>query len=94
LTAITRQHRRATPDRRAAIAALRTSGFVADAEAHRRDLPRFCPRCGGDYGKGSVVVEYWQSANRVFYAACGHCGWSGDIVISPADGVEGFEPEH
>ena len=45
-------------------------------------------------GSGSVVVEYWQSANRVFYAACGHCGWSGDIVISTAAGVEGFEPEH
>ena len=57
-------------DRRAEIAALRTGGFVVDAEAHRRDVPRFCPGCGTAFDTASPVNEYWQSQDRVFAATC------------------------
>ena len=67
--------------------------FVADAEAHRRDLPRFCPRCGGAFDRAGIAVEYWAAENRVYYCWCSHCRWTGEIIAS-GEGVIGHEPEH
>ncbi len=76
--------------------------FVADAEAHRRDLPRFCPRCGAALtgpndadgaDRTGIAVEYWAAADRIYYCWCSACSWSGEIIAS-GDGVVGHEPEH
>ena len=73
--------------------------FAADGEAHRRDLPRFCPRCGqslardGSRGEVGLAVEYWVADARVYYCWCPHCRWAGEIIPSGA-GVVGHEPEH
>jgi hypothetical protein len=75
--------------------------FVADAEAHRRDLPRFCPRCGAaltgpngaDSGQAGIAVEYWAAEDRIYYCWCARCRWAGEIITS-GDGVVGHEPEH
>jgi hypothetical protein len=68
--------------------------FPDDAEAHRRDAPKFCPQCAtplglADGGHG-LSTEYWQAGDRIFVCVCGACGWSGDIVL--ADRVIGHEP--
>ncbi|MDN5858387.1 MAG: hypothetical protein L0H84_07165 [Pseudonocardia sp.] len=64
--------------------------FTADAEAHRRDAPRFCPRCAGQL---ALASEFWEGDDRRFYCACTGCGWSGEIIPT-GDGVLGHEPEH
>jgi hypothetical protein len=70
--------------------------FPADADAHRRDAPRFCPACAAplalaDGGTG-LATEYWVAHDRVFVCFCGACGWSGDIVLAPR--VVSQEAEH
>jgi hypothetical protein len=67
--------------------------FLADAERHRQDAPRYCPACAAallltEGGQG-LVTEYWSGRDRVFVCFCGACGWSGDIVL--ADRVVGHE---
>jgi hypothetical protein len=74
----------------------RTRGFAADAERHRRDAPRYCPRCGADVSSGGagIAVEYWEAAERVFHTWCAACDWTGDIVPTAAGEVTSHEPEH
>lgn len=67
--------------------------FTADAESHRRDAPRFCPRCAAPLEGGSAV-ELWEADRRVFTCWCPACAWSGEIVPRPGGGVVGHEPEH
>lgn len=64
--------------------------FTADAEAHRRDAPRFCPRCAVPI---ALATEFWEAEDRRFYCACTGCGWSGEIIPT-GDGVIGHEPPH
>lgn len=65
--------------------------FADDAAAHRRDAPRFCPRCA----QGLVLAtEFWEAQDRRFYCFCGGCGWTGEITPSADAGVTGHEPEH
>ena len=66
--------------------------FVADAEAHRRDAPRFCPRCGAGLATG-IATEFWEASDRRFYCWCGGCGWTGEITPT-GDVATGHEPEH
>jgi hypothetical protein len=68
--------------------------FAADAEAHRRDAPRFCPSCGARLATGGLAVELWEADARVFYCWCGACRWTGEVSPSPGQGVVGHEPEH
>jgi len=68
----------ARPDRR----------FAADAEAHRRDVPRFCPACATGLG---IATEFWEAADRRFHCWCPGCGWAGEITPS-GGGVTGHEP--
>lgn len=70
----------ARPDRR----------FTGDADAHRRDAPRFCPRCAARF---PMATEFWEADERRFYCWCGGCGWSGEITTSDG-GVVGHEPDH
>lgn len=67
-----------------------------DAERHRRDAPRHCPRCAaalaGADGVSGLTVEYWAVDDRVFHCWCAACGWVGDIV--PTTRMVGHEPEH
>jgi hypothetical protein len=70
--------------------------YPGDAQAHRRDAPRWCPSCArplslADGGHG-IVSEYWTGPDRVFVCFCGDCGWSGDIVLAAR--VIGHEAEH
>lgn len=68
-------------------------GFAADAELHRRDAPRHCPRCGASLAGGAgISVEFWQGADRIFHTWCAGCGWTGDII--PVTDMIGHEPEH
>ena len=68
-------------------------GFAADAERHRRDVPRHCPRCGTSLLHGAgISVEFWQGADRVFHTWCASCRWTGDII--PTTQMIGHEPEH
>ncbi|WP_214369889.1 hypothetical protein [Pseudonocardia sp. H11422] len=67
--------------------------FAADAEAHRRDAPRFCPRCGTGLAGAGIVTEFWEADDRRFYCWCGGCGWAGEVTPS-GPGVIGHEPEH
>jgi hypothetical protein len=67
--------------------------FLTEAEEHRRDLPRFCPRCAASLGDGSAV-ELWEGTRRVYTCWCPACSWSGEIVPTPGGGVVGHEPEH
>nr|WP_211176598.1 hypothetical protein [Pseudonocardia acidicola] len=67
--------------------------FAADAEAHRRDAPRFCPRCAGELAGSGIVTEFWEAEDRRFYCWCGGCGWTGEVIPS-GSGVLGHEPEH
>ena len=64
--------------------------FRPDAEAHRRDAPRFCPRCAAALG---LATEFWEADERRFYCWCSGCGWTGEITPS-GGGVRGHEPEH
>lgn len=64
--------------------------FAADAQAHRRDAPRYCPRCAAELG---LATEFWEGADRRFYCWCGGCGWTGEVT-STGSGVTGHEPEH
>ena len=48
--------------------------FVPDAEAHRRDAPRFCPRCATGL---AMATEFWEADERRFYCSCTGCGWTG-----------------
>lgn len=66
--------------------------FAADAEAHRRDAPRFCPQCGTGLATG-IATEFWEADERRFYCWCGGCGWTGEITTTGAVAV-GHEPEH
>jgi hypothetical protein len=66
--------------------------FAADAQAHRRDVPRFCPRCGSGFGAG-IATEFWEAADRRFYCWCAGCSWTGEIIPTGAVAV-GHEPEH
>lgn len=66
--------------------------FVADAEAHRRDAPRFCPSCGASLTAG-IATEFWEATDRRFYCWCGGCGWTGEITPT-GDVAVGHEPEH
>ena len=68
-------------------------GFAADAERHRRDAPRHCPRCGASLTGGTgITVEFWQGADRIFHTWCGGCQWTGDIT--PITDMIGHEPDH
>jgi hypothetical protein len=68
-------------------------GFAADAERHRRDAPRHCPRCGAALtGGAGICVEFWQGADRVFHTWCAGCRWTGDII--PVTEMTAHEPEH
>ena len=51
--------------------------FVADAAAHRRDAPRFCPSCACAL---ALATEFWEAEDRRFYCWCGGCGWTGEIT--------------
>jgi phage terminase large subunit GpA-like protein len=64
--------------------------FVADAEAHRRDAPRFCPSCGGGL---AIATEFWEADDRRFYCSCTGCGWTGEITPTGSVAV-GHEPDH
>jgi hypothetical protein len=64
----------------------------ADAEAHRRDAPRFCPRCGAAFDAG-IATEFREAADRRFSRWCGGCGWTGGITPT-GDVAVGHEPEH
>ncbi|MGQ0573130.1 MAG: hypothetical protein ACT4RN_02875 [Pseudonocardia sp.] len=64
--------------------------FAADAQAHRRDAPRYCPRCAAALG---LVTEFWEAADRRFYSWCAACDWTGEIVSTGAVAT-GHEPEH
>jgi hypothetical protein len=67
--------------------------YTGDADAHRRDAPRFCPACGTSLD-GGIAVELWEATQRVFYCWCSGCGWSGEITPGAEGGVLGHEPEH
>lgn len=70
-----------------------TPGFAADAQRHRRDAPRYCPRCGADLtGGAGIAVEYWEATDRIFHTWCASCGWTGNIV--PTEEMISHEPEH
>ncbi|HEY1918152.1 MAG TPA: hypothetical protein VGH27_21475 [Streptosporangiaceae bacterium] len=70
-----------------------TKGFAADAERHRRDAPRHCPRCGAPLTAGAgITVEFWQGSDRIFHTWCGGCHWTGDIT--PVTEMIGYEPDH
>lgn len=58
---------------------------------HLRDRPRHCPMCGVSYS-GGLVVEYWESRDRVFHCYCAGCRESVEIVSS--NRIIGVEPEH
>jgi hypothetical protein len=64
--------------------------FGADAAAHRRDAPRFCPRCAGAL---ALATEFWEAEDRRFYCSCGGCGWIGEITPT-GDVAIGHEPDH
>ena len=64
--------------------------FAADAEAHRRDAPRFCPACGGGL---AIATEFWEAEDRRFYCSCTGCGWTGEITPTGAVAI-GHEPDH
>jgi hypothetical protein len=64
--------------------------FVADAEAHRRDAPRFCPACGAGL---AIATEFWEAEDRRFYCSCTGCGWTGEITPTGAVAM-GHEPDH
>ncbi|MDN5749644.1 MAG: hypothetical protein L0H64_14195 [Pseudonocardia sp.] len=64
--------------------------FAADAAAHRRDVPRFCPRCAEPLG---IATEFWEADERRFYCSCTGCGWTGEITPTGAV-ASGHEPEH
>lgn len=64
--------------------------FLGDAQAHRRDLPRFCPRCAAGLG---LATEFWEATDRRFYCWCAACGWTGEVVPTGAV-APGHEPEH
>ena len=64
--------------------------FAADAEAHRRDAPCFCPACGGGLG---IATEFWEAEERRFYCSCTGCGWTGEITPTGAVAM-GHEPDH
>lgn len=69
------------------------SWFMADAEAHLLDRPRFCPMCAADIeAAGGIATEYWMGDSRVFMTWCGGCGWFGEIVRF--DRVTISEEEH
>lgn len=63
-----------------------------DREAHVRDKPRYCSRCGHRIGEDetSLAVEYWEADRRVYRVWCRACGWTGDVVN--VERVEGHEP--
>jgi hypothetical protein len=68
-------------------------GFATDADLHRRDAPRHCPRCGASLlGGAGIAVEFWQGADRVFHTWCASCRWTGDII--PVTDMIGHEPDH
>jgi hypothetical protein len=75
---------------------VRRGWFPADAERHRRDVPRYCPACAAalslTHGGQGLVTEYWTGQDRVFVCFCGACGWSGDIVLAAR--VVGHEAAH
>ncbi|MQA13329.1 MAG: hypothetical protein GEV09_03905 [Pseudonocardiaceae bacterium] len=70
----------------------RRPAYAADAEHHRRDAPRYCPRCGCDLVGTGIAVEFWEGTNRVFHTWCAACRWTGDIT--PMTQMVGHEPEH
>jgi hypothetical protein len=67
-------------------------GFAVDAERHRRDAPRHCPRCGASLAEAGISVEFWQGGDRIFHTWCGGCHWTGDIT--PTTDMIGHEPDH
>ena len=67
--------------------------FLPDAEAHRRDAPRFCPRCAAPLAGGGIATEFWEADDRRFHCWCGACGWTGEITPT-GDVAVGHEPEH
>jgi ribosomal protein S27AE len=64
--------------------------FAPDAEAHRRDAPRFCPRCAAGV---ALATEFWEADERRFYCCCTACGWAGEITPT-GDVATGHEPPH
>ena len=64
--------------------------FTADAVAHRRDAPRFCPHCAGGL---AIATEFWEADERCFYCSCTGCGWTGEVTPTGATAT-GHEPEH
>jgi hypothetical protein len=82
------------PDRRFAAGVAgppgrRFAAEAADAEAHRRDAPRFCPACAVGL---AIVTEFWEADERRFHCACTGCGWAGEITRTGAR-AWGDEPE-
>lgn len=64
--------------------------FEPDAAAHRRDAPRFCPRCAAPL---AMATEFWEAEERRFYCSCTGCRWTGEITPT-GDVATGHEPEH
>jgi hypothetical protein len=64
--------------------------FAADAEAHRRDAPQFCPACASPV---DLASEFWEGDDRRFYCWCSACGWTGEIATT-GERVVGHEPPH
>ena len=62
-----------------------------DAAAHRRDAPRFCPRCAASV---TLTTEFWEADDRRFYCWCAACSWAGEIIPAVGDGVVGHERAH
>jgi hypothetical protein len=64
--------------------------FAADAEAHRRDAPRYCPACAAAV---DLASEFWEGDARRFYCWCSACGWTGEIAPTGETAI-GHEPPH
>lgn len=67
----------------------RTRRFAADQEAHRRDLPQWCPHCRAELEARGVATEYWSLDQRIFYVWCGACGWTGELTPLSSASVSG-----
>jgi hypothetical protein len=82
----------AAADPQPGLAAEAQHGFAADAQRHRRDAPRYCPRCGAPLAGGAgIAVEFWQGTDRIFHTWCAACRWTGDII--PTTEMIGHEPQ-
>jgi hypothetical protein len=42
---------------------------------------RFCNGCGSSmHDPRSIIIEYWNSDNTVYFCWCHACGWRGEVV--------------